>query len=55
MEPVPNTPYFLFASWPPRWIRYDFIINIPGLRAVGFFVGLMPRQSSGATGSRSRS
>jgi hypothetical protein len=28
MEPVPNTPYFLFASWPPRWIRYDFIINI---------------------------
>ena len=28
MEPVPGSPYFLFARWPPRWVRYDVIINI---------------------------
>jgi VanZ family protein len=49
MTPVPGTPYFLFASWPPRWVRYDFIINTMAYLPFGFFVGLMPREGSGAS------
>jgi len=48
MTPVPGTPYFLFAAWPPRWVRYDFVINVLAYVPFGFFVGLMPREASGA-------
>jgi len=48
MEPVPGEPYFLFAPWPPRWVRYDVILNTVAYLPFGFFVGLIPRQGSGA-------
>ena len=48
MEPVPGSPYFLFARWPPRWVRYDVIINILAYLPLGFFVGLSPRGGTGA-------
>jgi VanZ family protein len=47
MTPVPGTPFFLLAPWPPRWVRYDFITNTLAYVPLGFFVGLMPRQGSG--------
>ena len=47
MEPVPGAPYFLLAPWPPRWVRYDVILNTVVYLPFGFFVGLMPRQSGG--------
>ena len=43
MAPVPGAPYFLFAPWPPRWVRYDLVINIAAYLPFGFFVGLIPR------------
>jgi len=50
LSPVPGTAYFLFAPWPPRWVRYDFIINVLAYVPFGFFVGLMPRAGgSGAS------
>ena len=27
IEPLPETPFFLFAPWPPRWTRFDAIAN----------------------------
>ena len=43
MAPVPGAPYFLFAPWPPRWVRYDLVINVAAYLPLGFFVGLIPR------------
>jgi VanZ family protein len=43
MAPVPGAPYFLFAPWPPRWVRYDLVINVSAYLPFGFFVGLIPR------------
>ena len=49
MSPIPGTAYFLFAPWPLRWVRYDFIINVLAYMPFGFFVGLMPREGSAAS------
>ena len=43
MAPVPGTPYFLFAPWPPRWVRYDIVTNCAAYVPLGFFVALVPR------------
>lgn len=43
MAPVPGSPYFLFAPWPPRWVRYDLLVNGFVYVPFGFFVGLIPR------------
>jgi VanZ family protein len=48
MAPVPGAPYFLFAPWPPRWVRYDVILNSAAYVPFGFFVGLMPRHGAGS-------
>jgi len=48
LEPVPGVPYFLFAPWPPRWVRYDAILNTVAYLPFGFFVGLIPRRSAGS-------
>jgi VanZ family protein len=46
MAPVPGTPYFLFAPWPPRWVRYDVVTNCAAYVPFGFFVALVPRRRS---------
>jgi len=28
VEPASGTPFFLFASWPNRWLRYDLLFNV---------------------------
>ena len=48
MAPIPGAPYFLFASWPPRWVRYDLIANMMAYLPLGFFVGLIPRRGAGS-------
>jgi len=45
MAPIPGTPYFLLAPWPPRYTRYDIAINLIAYVPFGFLVGLIgPRR-----------
>ena len=46
MAPVAGAPYFLFAPWPPRWVRYDIVTNCAAYLPFGFFVGLVPRAAA---------
>jgi VanZ family protein len=41
MAPLPGTPFFLFALWPPRYTRFDVVINIIAYVPFGFFVALI--------------
>jgi VanZ family protein len=43
IAPAPGTPFFLFASWPPRWSRFDAIANVVAYVPFGLFVALIPR------------
>ena len=42
MSPPPGTLYFLFAPWPPKWVRYDVVTNFLAYVPFGFFVALVP-------------
>ena len=44
MAPSPGTPFYLVATWPPKWIRYDVITNFLAYVPFGFFVALVPRR-----------
>ncbi len=44
MAPVPGSPHFLVAPWPPRWVRYDIVTNCAAYVPFGFFVGLAARR-----------
>jgi VanZ family protein len=44
MAPPPGTPFYLVATWPPKWIRYDVITNFLAYVPFGFFVALVPRR-----------
>ena len=44
IAPAPGVPFFLFAPWPPRWTRFDLIVNIVAYAPFGFFVALVPRR-----------
>ena len=41
MAPLPDTPFFLFAHWPPRIRRFDVAINVIAYVPFGFFVALI--------------
>ena len=43
MSPPAGTPHFLFAPWPPKWVRYDVVTNFLAYLPFGFFVALIPR------------
>ena len=45
LEPLPGTPFFLFAGWPSRWFRYDVLLNIVAYVPLGLFAGLLPRRA----------
>jgi hypothetical protein len=36
MAPVAGHPFFLFAPWPPRWVRYDIVTNCAAYVPFGF-------------------
>ncbi len=44
MAPSPGTAFFLFATWPPRWVRYDIVTNLVAYLPFGFFFALVPRR-----------
>ena len=44
LAPAPNTPFFLFAPFPPRYTRFDILVNVVAYAPFGFFVALMPRR-----------
>jgi len=44
IAPLPGTPFFLFAPWPPRWTRFDAVVNAAAYVPLGFFVALVPRR-----------
>jgi VanZ family protein len=44
IAPAPGTPFFLFAQWPPRWTRFDALVNVVAYAPFGFFVALVPRR-----------
>lgn len=46
MAPPPGSRFFLFAPWPPRWVRYDVMTNLLAYVPFGFFTGLVPRAAS---------
>jgi len=46
IEPLPGTPFFLFAPWPPRWTRFDAVANTVAYMPLGFFVALLRRRQS---------
>jgi len=48
MAPMPGTPFFLFAPWPPRFARGDVAINVLAYVPFGFFVGLIGRHRTPA-------
>src|SRR4029450_9205662 len=45
LEPEPGTPFFLLASWPARWFRYDVLLNVVAYVPLGFFAALLPRRA----------
>jgi len=46
MTPLPGTPFFLFAPWPPRFTRSDVAINLLAYAPLGFFVALAGRRTT---------
>ena len=45
LEPEPGTPFFLFAPWPARWLRYDILLNVVTYVPLGLFAALVPRRA----------
>src|SRR5258708_2319223 len=45
MAPLPNTPFFLFAPWPPRFTRFDVVINVLAYAPFGFLLALIGTHS----------
>jgi VanZ family protein len=45
MAPVPGTPFFLFAPWPPRFTRFDVTVNVLAYAPLGFCVALSGRHA----------
>jgi VanZ family protein len=46
MAPLPGTAFFLLAPWPPRWTRFDVVVNVVAYAPFGFFVALGPGRGS---------
>jgi VanZ family protein len=49
LAPSPGTPFFLFAPWPSRWVRYDVITNLVAYVPFGFFAAQVPRRARSAS------
>lgn len=48
LPPPAQTPFFLFAETPARWLRYDTLLNMLAYAPFGFFVALLRRGASPA-------
>ncbi len=41
LAPLPGTPYFLLAPWPPRYTRYDVAINVIAYLPFGLAIAMI--------------
>ena len=48
LERASGSAFFLFAPWPPRWVRYDIISNLVAYLPFGFFVASAQHRRSPA-------
>jgi VanZ family protein len=48
LERASGSTFFLFAPWPPRWVRYDIIGNLVAYLPFGFFVASAQHRRSPA-------
>lgn len=46
LPPEPDTPFFVFAPWPPRFTRFDVLANVVAYVPFGAFVALWPRRAT---------
>lgn len=46
MAPLPGTSFFLLAPWPPRFTRFDVVVNLLAYAPFGFFVALSGRRTA---------
>ena len=46
LSPPSGTPFWVFATWPPKWTRADFIANAVAYLPFGIFVALVPHRAS---------
>ena len=46
ITPPPGTPFWPFAPWPPKWTRFDVVVNVLAYLPFGVFVALMPKRAS---------
>src|SRR6478609_4262483 len=46
MMPIPGTPFFLFAPWPPRYTRFDILINVVAYLPFGLAVAMIGARTS---------
>jgi len=44
MRPLPDTPFWPLAPWPPRSARFDVVANVLAYVPLGVFVALVPRR-----------
>ncbi len=49
MAPIPGTPFFLLAAWPPRYTRYDVAINVIAYVPFGLAVALIGARRASLT------
>ena len=46
IQPPAGTPFWPWAPWPAKWIRFDVIANVLAYVPFGIFVALMPQRAS---------
>ena len=46
IPPHAGTPFWPFASWPPKWTRFDSLANALAYLPFGLFVALIPHRAS---------
>lgn len=46
ISPAPGTPFWPLAPWPPKWTRFDVIVNALAYVPFGIFTALIPRRAS---------
>jgi VanZ family protein len=46
MAPIPGTPFFLLAPWPPRYTRFDILVNVVAYVPFGLALALIGARTS---------
>src|SRR5664279_1776294 len=46
MAPTPGTPFFLLSPWPPRYTRFDILVNVVAYVPFGLALALIGARTS---------